>query len=182
MRMAFILSDQKQIYTRRVYNLTQFLIDFGGLYFFLFELIVSPISTHFAEIKLSNLLLNSHLQYKEVNETDNYLEVLGKRKHFSWTFTKYILMVGKRCKGDKRLSKYYSRGKKKIDKYFDIHTAIWNVRFLKTLVSLKLKNEFQLLCSQSQYNETVISSNSGESLAENNLASKTDFIVKELTI
>ena len=69
----FTLSDEKQVYYRKVYSFFEFLEDFGGIAGSI-QMIFMPLATY-SSILMNNFLLNNHFAYehksaeKSVNET-----------------------------------------------------------------------------------------------------------------
>ena len=94
----FLLSDEKQLYYRKVYSFLDLLEDFGGIVGS-FQLIFTPLATY-SSILMMNFLLNNHFAYenksadKSVNEMLSKIEKrtneLTRLKQFRYSFCRYI--------------------------------------------------------------------------------------------
>ena len=104
LRFVFDLSDKKIIHQN--YNLVNFCSDIGGIYVFIFIMIVKPISSAVASKSLTNYLINSNLEYISEPMRRKF-DALDLRRRFKLSFCSMK-------------TKMKSRAEKRISSYFDV--------------------------------------------------------------
>ena len=104
MRFVFDLSNNKIIHQN--YNLVNFCSDIGGIYVFIFIMIVKPISSAVASKSLTNYLINSNLEYISEPMRRKF-DALDLRRRFKLSFCSMK-------------TKMKSRAEKRISSYFDV--------------------------------------------------------------
>ena len=118
----FLLSDEKQLYYRRVYSIFEFLEDFGGI-LGSFQLIFTPLATY-SSILMTNYLLNNnfvfeHKSEKSVSEMLSNMESrtneLTRLKQFRYTFCRYICSKITNASIDDRFLELRRKGEERIE-------------------------------------------------------------------
>ena len=104
LRFVFDLSNNKIIHQN--YNLVNFCSDIGGIYVFIFIMIVKPISSAVASKTLTNYLINSNLEYISEPMRRKF-DALDLRRRFKLSFCSMK-------------TKMKSRAEKRISSYFDV--------------------------------------------------------------
>jgi len=72
----FNLSDEKQLYYRKVYSFFELLEDFGGIVGS-FQMIFTPLATY-SSILMTNYLLNNHFVHENKSPEKGLSEMLSR--------------------------------------------------------------------------------------------------------
>ena len=128
----FALSDEKQLYYRKVYSFFGFLEDFGGIVGS-FQLIFTPLAAY-SSILMSNYLLNTHFVHENKSPEKSFSEMLSqmeskadelpKLKNFRYTFVRYICSTCTGARADTRWLGLRKRGEEHIQKTLDVEMLL----------------------------------------------------------
>lgn len=138
----FQLSDDKQLYYRRVYSIFDLLEDFGGIAGSL-AMIFTPLATY-SSILMTNFLLNTHYAYEEksvkygpkISTTDD----LKKLRQFKYTFWSYICS---KCTKNDRFKDLREKGEAKLEDVLNFETLLKYSKLLRVLGKILLKSKFE---------------------------------------
>ena len=82
----FALSDEKQLYYRKVYGAFEFMEDYGGIVGS-FQLLFTPLATY-SSILMTNFLLNNNFVHEDKSTEKSISEMLSNKESHTFELTR----------------------------------------------------------------------------------------------